>query len=104
MKSDNMHDEIKKKFKEGKVIFTGHARRRIDERKILINEIEKVILIGEIIEIYPNDKPYPSCLILGYVRNNEPLYVLCALGELVTIVTVHWFDPEKWINHKTRKE
>lgn len=99
-----MYDEIKKKFKEKKVTFSNHAKKRIDERKVLISEIERVVLNGEIIEEYPEDKPYPSCLILGYIRNNEPLYVLCALSKVAIIVTIHWFDPEKWINHKTRKK
>lgn len=99
-----MYDKIKEKFKEGKVIFTNHARKRVDERKVLTAEIEEVILNGEVIEEYPEDKPYPSCLILGYVRNKEPLYILCALSEIVIIVTIHWFDPEKWMNHKTRKK
>lgn len=96
-------EKIRENFKLGKVKFSIHAQERIDERKVLISEIEKVISTGEIIEKYPDDKPYPSYLILGYVRNNQPLYVLCALGENLIIVTVHWFDPEKWINHKTRK-
>ena len=96
-------EEIREKFKIGRVKFTAHSQEKIDERRVIISEIEKVIFTGEIIEKYHNDKPYHSCLILGYVRNNQPLYVLCATGESLIIVTVHWFDPGKWIDHKTRK-
>lgn len=98
-----MLNRIKELFRLEKVRFSLHAIRRIDERQILISEIEEVIFSGEIIESYPDDDPCSSYLILGYVRNNEPLYILCAVGEYLTIVTVHWFDPEKWINHRTRR-
>jgi hypothetical protein len=81
-----------------------HAQKRLDERAISNEEFIQVILSGEIIEDYPNDKPYPSCLIMGYVRNDEPLYVVCAVNDLVHIITVHWIDYKKWLDPKTRRE
>ena len=69
-----------------------------------LSELKYVVLNGEIIEDYPDDIPYPSYLILGYVRKEEPLYVLVGLGELAHIITVHWLDPDKWLNPKTRRE
>jgi len=99
-----MIERIKEIFQSGKVRFSSHAQKRIDERQVLISEIENVLFNGEIIEAYPDDKPCPSYLILGYVRNNEPLYILCAVEKYLTIITVHWFDPEKWINHRTRRK
>ncbi|MBU3911755.1 MAG: DUF4258 domain-containing protein [Candidatus Omnitrophica bacterium] len=73
-------------------------------RGVSLEEIKYVISTGEIIENYPDDKPYPSCLIMGYVRKSEPLYVLCSIGELLHIITVHWLDPAKWLDPKTRRE
>jgi hypothetical protein len=35
------------------------------ERGITIAEIEQALQNGEIIERYPDDQPYPSCLVLG---------------------------------------
>lgn len=99
-----MLEPIRQKLLNGEYIITRHAQRRCDTRNISIEEIKHVILSGEIIENYPRDKPYPSCLILGYVRKKIPLYVLCAIGELVHIITVHWLDPTKWLDPKTRRE
>ena len=76
----------------------------IEKEASSLEEVKDVIHTGEVIENYPSDKPYPSCLILGYVRKNVPLYVLCALGEFVHIITVHWLDPTKWLDPKTRRE
>lgn len=99
-----MHKEIRQKFLTGEYRITRHAQRRCDTREISLTEIKHVILNGEIIENYPNDKPYPSCLILGYVKHHLPLYVLCALGDIVHIITIHWLDPQKWLDPKTRRE
>lgn len=99
-----MIELIRKLILGRKYNITRHAQRRCDFRGISIEEIESVILTGDIIEDYPDDKPYPSCLILGYVRKNEPLYVLLAYEERVHIITAHWLDPDKWLNPKTRRE
>ena len=99
-----MLKEIQEKVLKGDFKITRHAQRRCDTREISLEEIKHCISTGEITEHYPNDKPYPSCLILGYVKHHRPLYVLCALGDIVHIITVHWLDPSKWLDPKTRRE
>ena len=38
------------------------------------------------------------------VRAGEPLYVACGFdGYRAHIITVHWMDPEKWIDWRTRR-
>lgn len=86
-------------------MLTQHALKRSDQREILIGEIESVFQNGEIIEEYPKDMPYPSFLVLGYIRENIPLYVLGAQGqEMIHVITVHWLDRQKWFDPKTRRE
>lgn len=49
-------------------LFTDHARREMNEEplgRIGVEEVLQVLNIGEIVETYPEDTPYPSCLILG---------------------------------------
>jgi len=99
-----MIDKIRKLFFSREYNITRHAQERCDSREISIEEIESVILTGDIVKNYPDDKPYPSCLILGYVRETEPLYVLLAYEEQAHIITVHWLDPDKWLDPKTRRE
>ncbi len=45
---------------------TRHATIVRLERGVTIVELEQSLLNGEIIEYYPDDKPYPSCLVLGW--------------------------------------
>ena len=99
-----MIEQIREKFNAGQFQITRHCQRRCDSRDISLTEIKEVVAKGEILKIYPEDSPYPSCLILGYVRKGEPLYILCALSNFVHIITVHWLDPAKWLDPKTRRE
>jgi len=69
-------EEIKKQIESGSYRFTIHGFERCVERGISPKETEDVILSGEIIEHYPDDKPC-CCIKFGAwihpVRNNAPL-------------------------------
>ncbi len=80
------------------LVFTGHAAKRIFERGILTAEIRQVLTSGEVIADYPNDTPYPSCLMLGWI-GSRPLHVVAALdGATRTcyVVTAYVPDPAQW--------
>lgn len=99
-------NEIRELFKFKNYELKYHTLQRMDFREIELEEIKNVIMKGKIIEQYPDTKPYPSCLILGYVRDNKPLYVCCAVDKdnyMLSIITVHWMDKEKWITPEIRR-
>ncbi|MBI3922348.1 MAG: DUF4258 domain-containing protein [Armatimonadetes bacterium] len=96
--------EIRRRVLAGQYELKLHAQKRIAARKITLKEVETVLLNGDIIEEYPDASPLPKCLMMGYVRGGVPLYVSVAIGNArLFIVTVHWFDPDKWIDHRTRR-
>ena len=98
-------NKIRRFVKSGKYEITLHALKRLDQRQILISEVKTAIMKGVIVESYPADRPYPSCLVMGKVRGGFPLYVVCAQGhDKVYIITVHWLDPAKWLDPTTRRE
>lgn len=59
------------------------------------------IIGGEIIEEYPTDYPFPSCLMLGSNR----LHVVCGVGAgMLWIITAYRPTSDKWeTDLKTRK-
>ena len=70
------------------------------------NEVFETVLSGNIIEQYPEDEPYPSCLIYGQTSENRPIHVVCAYAkeaDFVIIITVYQPNPERWIDFKRRK-
>ena len=76
------------------------------ERGISRADVVKVILNGEIIEVYKGDEPLPSALIFGWA-GKKPLHVVAALDEnsdICYIITVYHPDDKHFErNFKTRK-
>ncbi len=59
------------------VVFSGHAIRRMFERGLGRATILGIVRDGEVIAEYPEDKPYPSSLLLGFV-SGAPVHVVVA--------------------------
>jgi hypothetical protein len=52
-------------FDSGKVLYSRHAKYEMENEElgeILEHEVFEAIKISEVIEEYPEDKPYPSVL------------------------------------------
>jgi hypothetical protein len=78
------------------VVFTGHVRKRMKERDINYDDVVLAITNGEIIEQYQDDKPYPSCLILGY-SGKEPIHVCLSLDNgVIWMITTYIPTLDKW--------
>ena len=63
------------------VSFSDHAISQMFKRDISVENVKHVMLTGETIAEYPTDKPFPSCLVLGYA-NKKALHVVAAKDEL----------------------
>ena len=85
---------------------TRHVLDRCIKRGIKYSDIKNCLMSGEIIEHYPDDYPYPSCLILGVTIGSEKLHVVVGLSEdRIWIVTAYYPDPERWaLDFRKRKE
>jgi hypothetical protein len=104
-----MLDEIKRYFNQDKVLYTQHARREMRYEpfgRILEQEVFQAIIAGEMIETYPQDTPYPSCLILGFTNQDRAIHAVCAHEpelDQVIVITVYEPDPELWVDYRRRK-
>lgn len=89
--------------------FSSHAKEEMLSEELGVireGEIKEALQAGEIIEEYPEDKPYPSFLVYGRTQANRPLHVVCAPvmeEEILIIITVYHPDPAQWIDYKRRK-
>lgn len=80
------------------VVFSGHAIRRMFERALGRDAILDVVRGGEVIAEYPDDNPYPSWLVLGFVAG-EPAHVVVARDPQTRtcfVVTAYRPDPAMW--------
>jgi len=75
----------------GAVEWSAHALKTMFERDISRDAVKHIICAGEVIEAYPDDKPFPSNLILGFWRK-KPLHAVIAYdaaGRKLYIVTAY---------------
>ena len=80
------------------VTFTRHAIERMFSRAIDVTEVTELIAKGDVIADYPDDTPYPSALLLGFV-GHRPVHVVVAKDERTSdcyVVTVYVPEAETW--------
>ncbi len=87
--------------------FSGHALRRMFERDLDEQAVVAVLRTGEVIADYPDDKPYPSQLLLGFIHA-RPVHVVVAMDSASKncfVVTAYRPDPAVWsTDYKTRRK
>ena len=83
-----------------------HATKQMGLQGRPLGDITHTILTGEIIRGYPDEKPYPEWLFLGYPgQHDDPCYVVVASNDETVIVTVHNWDPEVYeVDHHIRRQ
>lgn len=90
---------------QGKIKWGKHCLSRLQERDISMEDALNCINNGEIIEDYPDDFPYPSCLIFGYTINNQVIHVVVGSDqEYVYMITSYFPNTLKFQDDlKTRR-
>lgn len=106
LQSDITTDILHKLCRNETINLTQHFQTRCKERGISFKDVKHVISTGEIIEMYPEDYPNPSCLVLGVDLDQKPLHVVVGVENgFLWLITAYHPDTIKWnANFKTRKE
>ena len=102
MKLENIIKSIWNK----QIKITDHAEEEAYSDCLKFDEIYFSVLQGEIIETYPHDKPYPSCLIFGKTFSGDPVHSVWAYNtenEWAVLITVYKPDSALWINWRERR-
>ena len=92
-------------YEHDRVFVTAHAAERFRQRGIKLKDVRYAVKTGEIIEQYPDDYPYPSCLLLGKSLTMQSIHVVMSdEGNSSRIITAYFPSKEKWeADLKTRK-
>lgn len=99
--------DIIKAIQGNKIRITDHADEEAHSDYLSFDEIFISVVQGEIIEEYPDDKPYPSCLIYGLSFRNKPIHSVWAYNsenQWAVLITVYKPDPKRWIDWKQRRK
>ena len=98
--------EIIRAIQTNRIRITDHADEEAEADKLSFDEIYFSVLHGEVIEDYPGDQPYPSCLVYGDTFGGDAVHSVWAYNQdnqWAVLITVYRPDPEKWINWRERK-
>lgn len=99
--------EIKKAIKEERINITEHADEELEDDEISNEDLYASVFNGEIIEDYPKDFPFPSCLIYGRDRKGKAIHSVWAYSEddqIAVLITAYLPDSNKWIEFKIRRK
>lgn len=95
---------------ENVYITPKHARDEMEVKElgeIKHEEVFESVPGGKVIENYPEDEPYPSCLIYGRTSENRPLHIVCAYSNddnIAIIITAYQPHPDRWIDLMRRRK
>lgn len=90
---------IRKIAEKDRIAFKKHSVMRMRERGIYADEVKNIMLHGEIIEEYPEDRPFPSCLVFGFTEKQKPVHVVIAIDaddQIIWVITVYSPSKEEW--------
>ena len=99
-------EDIIDAMRNNRIRITDHADEEAQADRLSFDEIYFSVLQGEIIEDYPDDTPYPSCLIYGDTFGGDPVHSVWAYNQdnqWAVLITVYRPDPERWISWRERK-
>ncbi len=101
-----LFDELKQKIALEEFELSRHATDQMAIRKISLQEILEVVQRSEVIEDNPDDKYWPSCLLLGLTGQGRILHVLCTYPNrrLIKVITLYEPDPNEWFDGRLRRQ
>lgn len=96
--------EVRRLCRMDAMCWTEHVGQRLIQRQISPEEVVHTLCCGTIIEQYPTDYPYPSCLLCSH-RGGRPLHVVCSVGnEQLFIITAYQPDVTSWDETFTQRK
>jgi hypothetical protein len=97
--------DIIEAIRRNRIRITDHADEEAQADRLSFDEVFFSVFRGEIIEDYPDDAPYPSCLIYGDTFSGEPVHSVWAYNrdnQYAVLITVYRPDPRRWIDWRKR--
>lgn len=96
---------LRELFRGSAIKWSAHCLERMQERDISREDVLVCVDQGEIIEDYPDDYPFPSCLIFGHTIAKKVIHVVVGTdGNSAYVITAYYPSTSKFeADLKTRK-
>lgn len=88
---------LRAQLRSASIKWSTHCLERMQERDISREDILACISRGEIIEDYPDDYPFPSCLIFGHTAAGKVIHVVVGTdGSSAYVITAYYPNTDKF--------
>lgn len=93
---------------QGRIIYTDHGEKKRRDEALSTDDVERVLRQGLVLRRYPEDRPFPSRLVLGWIDGparlgtydkGRPIHVVASDDNergVTWIVTIYEPDPDEW--------
>jgi len=82
---------------------TAHGHQEMVAENIGYEAVQEVLMVGRVIENYPDHQRGPCCLVCGCTSSGRYLHVVCTTAlEVIVIITVYEPKAPKWVTHFER--
>lgn len=93
-------------LEDGNIVWRKHVLEKMLERGISRSEVLEVLLTGDTIQRYDEDRPFPSILVLGFPVE-RPIHVVASFDTTsLTVFVITTYEPDLNIfeaDFKTKK-
>ena len=99
-------EDIIDAIRNHRIRITDHADEEAQADRLSFDQVFISVFQGQVIEGYPDDKPFSSCLIYGDTFSGEPVHSVWAYNQenrWAVLITVYRPDPQRWIDWRTRR-
>ena len=97
-------EEINAKVRANEYVYSQHADIERRANDLTLAQVEEALLIGEILEQYPDTGRGEGCLVVGF-SGDTPVHAVCGWrGEKIVLITVYVPSPPKFVDPWTRGE
>jgi Domain of unknown function (DUF4258) len=95
---------IREKAAAQQIRVTQHAQQEMTTEAILMDDVLRVLSIGQIIENYPDHRRGACCLLYGVDHANRNIHIVCTTANpMLIIITAYLPLPPKWITPTQRR-
>ena len=78
-----------------RIQYSDHIISQMFKRNISLDEVRFILGNSEIIKEYPEDKPYPSFLLLGFINLRQMHLLVAKEKETDYCILVTVYEPDK---------
>lgn len=92
-----LFEQICDAIRNGRVLISRHAARRLQDRRIEYWQLEASIESGDVVESRPDDEPNASVVVVQELPDGTEVNVIWAwlpLTQDALLVTVHFFGED----------